>query len=964
PDVGKRFILTSLLLIILAMKLAFLSAICYGAEKKLLNVGVYEDPPLSFMDERARPQGLFIDILREIVRKEGWQLKFEPCVFKGCLDRVKVGSLDLLGPVAYSDERAKIFSFNREPVFTNWGELYRRKDIGFTTAEDIKGKTIAMAPRDIYGQRFLRLVDNFGFNCKVLYVNDYPHIFRVMDEGKAQFGVVAHLFGMMHSAEHNVAATTFIFSPVRLHYIGTPGRMDDVLSSIDHYLLNFKSKENSVYYQTIRKWLGLKGKAYFPRWIIYALVTIGALALLFGLGVLLLGIVVRKRTAMLRQEIAAREASEAKARESESIYRALFENLPSPVAILDDEGKIIRWNRSFGTFWQVSGWDAGSKYLWEMFSDLENFRAQLINQAIDCALLGFPREFTIECTRNDGSFLAMNIMLRGIFIGGDVCVLCIMHDITQRIRLQQFYKQQWDVLRHVIDGMPIATILIDPESNVVVWNRATEILTNIKREHVFGRKLDLRPLFTGRDLPVPARLLLEKSPEEIEKEFRRRIRVYKYHKEAVETYGLIIVRGEKRRVHVVAAKLRDDDGKLIGVVQCARDITERYQLRESLAHAQKMEAIARLAGGFAHDLNNVLTCILGCCDLISLSAQGNSEITRYLELIRSTVKRTGKLNERLLGLGKKQFLVSRIVDVNEVVQKIAMDFKTLADEGVVLQVDTPDEPLTVKVDPEQLESSLINLLMNARDAMPEGGTIRLKTGRVFYDQPIIVNRFEVPAGEYVAISVADEGVGVSEEILKHMFEPYFTTKEGGSGMGLAVVHGFVKQSGGAVAVNSEMGKGTEVIIYLPLVASPYCYNVKESTVSPSGSNFRSSDKRNVLVVEDDESLATLIEHTLTSIGYKVFKASNAGDALKVLRENREIEIVILDIVLPDMNGIDLVKAVRATAEDVVLIGMSGYSESELAKQGITKEVLPVFISKPFTGAELIHVVRTVASRKL
>ncbi len=922
--------------------------ICSGvnASEVALTMGVYDDPPLAFFDEEARAQGLFVDVLREIAKKEGWTLKFEPCVWKGCLSRLSVGSLDILGPVAFSKDRAKRYKFSRESVFINWGELYRRGDVLITSFQDINNKKVSFVEKDIYAKAFSDLASKLNLDIQPVFADDYGGVFQALVKGKADFGVVSRLFGMMHASDYGVVVTSVIFEPVELKYAVKKNLPDYILQIVDNYVKKFKKDRKSVYYRSIDKWISGKGAHFLPRWALIALIVCGFAIVTFFVITVLLNRMVRKRTESLTLEIRKKEEIKNQLRKAVHLYKTLFQFLPCPVLTLDEDGKIIDCNNNAILFFNLPEEKIKGVGLWNLFEndDKEGLKRS-VKQAIECALMGFTHIWRMKELEIRGCHFVVDAAFKSISTGKDINVLCTFHDITERIQIEEHYRAQWELLRRVIDGMPIATMVIDYQGNVVVWNKATEVLTYISRDEVLNRPLNLSSLFGGRDLPVPALLLLRKSPEEIEREFHGRIRVYPYHEESVEAFGIVLVKsGERKDVHIVATRLRDEGGNLIGVVQCGRDITEERKLRECIIQAQKMEAVGRLAGGFAHDLNNVLTFIMGCCDMLLLAVDDNKEAIDYISRIRMAIKRAGKLSEQLLGFSRKQFYLPRYINVNDVVKSVAGDMRSFLGEDIDLRLELSKEVLTTKVDSLQLEQGLTNLIINAKDAMPGGGILKISTGKVKLDDALRVDHFEVPAGNYVTVSVEDSGEGIRPEVLKHIFEPYFSTKQSGSGLGLTVVYGVVKQSGGSIVVESKPKKGTVFTLYLPYIAIPDYQNSTDSE----------KDRMGIFIIDDDEQLLTLLEQTLASVGFDVICARSGREALEKLKEIKDrIKIIFSDIVLPDIDCDQYVRELRNIGKGCIIIFTSGYSVEYLEKRGIKQDQMENFIRKPFTPADLI-----------
>src|SRR5437762_14320123 len=341
-----------------------------------------------------------------------------------------------------------------------------------------------------------------------------------------------------------------------------------------------------------------------------------------------------------------------------------------------------------------------------------------------------------------------------------------------------------------------------------------------------------------------------------------------------------------------ALLVRDKNGRAVRFVGALMDVTAGKQLRDQLSHSQKMEAFGQLAGGVAHDFNNFLTAILGYSDLLVAEIQSRGTGAKYLSEIRSAAGRAASLTKQLLTFSRRQPLEPRVLEVNTLIHNLERSILRLLGENISVLCELMPEKKHIKVDPDQFTQIIINLAVNARDAMPAGGTLLLKTEKISTNGKSLP---ELPSGKYVRISVIDNGMGMSEEVKEHLFEPFFSTKgdRHGSGLGLATCYGIVRQSGGHITVESELAKGTAVSIYLPEVAAPPVAAYRKRPKLPS-------DTETILVVEDDISVRHVAVRTLRMLGYNVLEAFRADEAKRLI-ENTAINLVVSDIVLPDMS---------------------------------------------------------------
>ena len=400
-----------------------------------------------------------------------------------------------------------------------------------------------------------------------------------------------------------------------------------------------------------------------------------------------------------------------------------------------------------------------------------------------------------------------------------------------------------------------------------------------------------------------------------------------------------------------------EEGQIVGSVVVIRDVSERNQLQQQLIQAQKLEGIAQLAGGMAHDFNNVLTVILGRTRLLMEQLEESNPVRQSLYPIYSAGIKASTLIRQLLAFSRKQVLQLRVVDLNSIVRETQQMLASLIGEDIEFKVSVEAPLGFVKADKIQLEQVLMNLLLNARDAMPGGGKLRISTANVILDAAFCATHPEVSPGEYVLLSVNDSGTGMEAEIQAHVFEPFFTTKAvgKGSGLGLSMVYGMVQQAGGCITVSSGVGQGTTFDIYLPRVeqAADVVAPVVTPTTLPRGSET-------ILLVEDDDGVRELARRVLELGGYTVLAASRGEKALQISHEYKQtIHAVLSDVSMPGMTGPGFARRLAAERPGIKIIFMS-------ANMDRLKENLPTaahFIAKPFSSEELLSTLRGALQSK-
>jgi two-component system, cell cycle sensor histidine kinase and response regulator CckA len=423
----------------------------------------------------------------------------------------------------------------------------------------------------------------------------------------------------------------------------------------------------------------------------------------------------------------------------------------------------------------------------------------------------------------------------------------------------------------------------------------------------------------------------------------------------------LLALGEAKREHQVRY------GDALRIIECnyrarvhtdrhlciARDITDRRALEARLAQSEKIESVGRLAGGIAHDFNNLLTAILGYTELLLGSRPDGDPDRADLEEIQRAGQRAAALTQQLLAFGRKQVLLPKDVDINQVVSSMQAMLARLIREDVTLTCALADAPAMVRVDPAQIEQVIVNLVLNARDALPSGGQIRIEVARVPRARVDIAADPHHAAAEYIRLRIVDNGVGIPEEARAHLFEPFFTTKEfgKGTGLGLASVYGIVRQSNGSIAVESQQGSGTTFTIHLPAVVAT------RPVVTPAAARPPLSNGcETILLVEDEDSVRVIVAAVLRRSGYNVLETSTPVAAAEIFdRHSRDIDLLLTDVVMPGMNGPALARELLKTRSDLRVLYISGYADVAIEIDQDNPSV--GFLSKPFPASTLIGRVR-------
>lgn len=541
--------------------------------------------------------------------------------------------------------------------------------------------------------------------------------------------------------------------------------------------------------------------------------------------------------------------------------------------------------------------------------------------------------------RADGSsfpveYWSYPIRKGGVVVGAVVTFL----DVTERKRAEEALRGSERRLRTLFETVNLIVLGLDADGNVEYVNPFFASLSGYTREEVVGKRwLEFLPQAHGPTMQGVFR-------EQLEREF------HPHYENPILTKA-----GEERMIAWNNTVLRDARGQPIGALSIGEDITERQGLERQLRQAQKMEAIGRLAGGVAHDFNNVLTAIFGYADLVMEDLPADSQSHRDLEEVRKAAQRASTLTRQLLAFSRQQVLAPVVMSLNELVEDIDKMLGRLIGEDVELRLQLAEDLGNVRVDPGQVQQVIMNLVVNARDAMPSGGRLLIETANADLTEEYGERRQPVIPGRYVMLAVSDTGVGMTPEVMGRIFEPFFTTKEKGkgTGLGLSTVYGIVKQSSGYVWVYSEPGRGTTFKVYLPRVDAPV------DVLAPARETGTIVGTETILLAEDDESLRRLARGLLERLGYTVLEAPNAAQALALAASHAgPIHLLVSDVVMPGASGRELARRLAASRPDTKVLYMSGYTDDAIVHHGMLEPGLN-FLQKPFTPSTLTRKVREV-----
>lgn len=641
------------------------------------------------------------------------------------------------------------------------------------------------------------------------------------------------------------------------------------------------------------------------------------------------------------RDITDRMRAEDARRESEERYQELFENANDIIFTIDLAGKFTGINKAAEN---ITGYTRDEALKMNISSVIAPEFLDVALQMLSRKGLGGGRtRYELEIVCKDGSRVALEFSPRIIYRDGKpVGIQGIARDTTERKRAEEALRESEERFRSLSEAS-LEGIMVHDQGVILDANRAFAHLFGYGQpEELVGKN--------GPDLlltPESRSRILQR----IERKEEGRIELTGVRKDGT-TFPM---ETESRPM-----KYRGRDARIVSfqdITGRKRDEEEKVKLQGQLQQAMKMEAIGRLAGGVAHDFNNILTVITGYSELLLQKVGKESPLYGGLQEIRRAGDRAASMTQQLLAFSRKQIIEPKVMRLDRLVAEVLKMLARLIGEDIALQTITGKSLGSVKVDPGQFQQILMNLVVNARDAMPGGGKIVIETANVDLDEEYCVLHPYVVPGRFVMLAVSDTGEGMSEEVKAHIFEPFFTTKERGSGtgLGLATTYGAVKQSGGSIEVDSGVGKGTTFKIYLPRVEE------EEEPLKNATPRDLPGGAEAVLLVEDEDTVREMCSRILGDLGYKVTQARSGAEAVAVAGTAGRIDLLLTDVVMPGMSGKELATQLVPRHPGMKVLYMSGYTDNAIVHHGVLDEGVS-FIGKPYTPSALARRVREVLDK--
>jgi PAS domain S-box-containing protein len=618
------------------------------------------------------------------------------------------------------------------------------------------------------------------------------------------------------------------------------------------------------------------------------------------------------------------------------------------IYMLDPKGYVTSWNAGARRF---KGYEA-DEIIGEHFSRF--YTPEEREQEIPkIALATAEREGRFEAegwrVRKDGRRFWANVVIDPIRdpAGNLVGFAKITRDLTERRAAEEELRRSEQRFRLLVQSVTdYAIYMLDPDGRVTSWNAGAERFKGYAAAEIMGEHFSRFYSEADREAGIP-RIALETA----RREGRFEAEGWRVRKDGSRFWASVII-----------DPVRDDDGKLIGFAKVTRDLTEKRAIEEQLRQSQKMEAVGQLTGGLAHDFNNLLTGISGSLEMmqVRMSQGRTAEFDRYFMAAQGAVKRAAALTHRLLAFSRRQTLDPKPTNVNRLLSGFEDLVRRTMGPGIQVELVGAGGLWPTLIDPNQLENAVLNLCINARDAMPEGGKLTIETANKWIDDRA-ARQHDLPVGQYVSLCVTDTGTGMTPDVIEKAFDPFFTTKPmgEGTGLGLSMIYGFARQSGGQVRIYSEVGEGTTMCLYLPRHDEDVPLDEESLASAPSEPL---GEGEVVLVIDDEPTIRMLIAEVLAESGFAVIEAPDGPAGLRVLESNARIDLLITDVGLPGgMNGRQVAEAARVHRPDLKVLFITGYAENAVIGRGRLENGMFV-LTKPFQMEILADRIREIIER--
>ncbi len=792
---------------VLLISLFFLQLIASSPARSSdpVRVGVYQNTPLTF-EENGKTKGYFIDILEHIANKKGWEIKYVHSSLPECLSNLENGNIDLLGAIAYSVTRGRVFDYTYESVITNWGQMYLSKKSDIESIIDLKGKKVAVLQNDIFFNNLRKLVDQFGIKCRFIEAFEYEDVLELVEIGRCEAGLVSQIYGIQRERDYDIVKSSILINPQKQYWAAPKGKNQELLYTLDSYLRELKNNQQSIYHGALAKWFGIGVKSKFGIWFKWIMGGFVVLFVLFLTTSLILSTQVKSKTKELLNK-------NEELRESEQRFRNVYDTAPLAFVVWDINTRVTDWNKK-----------AEALFEWT--------RDEVVgNNFFDFLIPEKDRPLVKD---------VVNILLKG------------------------------ELQSHSIND----NLTKDGKIITCEWNNSL---------------------------------------------------------------------------------LHDNDGNIIGAISLGLDITERKQIEEEkdklqtqLQQAQRMEAIGTLAGGVAHDLNNILSGIVSYPELLLMDLPEDSPLRKPILTMQDSGKRAAAIVQDLLTLARRGVVIKEVVNLNDIINEYLKSPEheklKLYYSEVEIETNIESDLLNISGSSVHLSKTIMNLVSNAAEAIPDGGKIFISAENRYIDRPIS-GYDSIKEGDYITLVISDTGIGILPQDMERIFEPFHTKKimgRSGTGLGMTVVWGTVKDHKGYIDVQSTEGKGSTFTLYFPATKREIA---KDKALLLTEEYMGKGEV--VLVIDDVKGQREIAFAMLAILGYSAHTVSSGEEAVEYLKDH-SVDLIVLDMIMdPGIDGLDTYKQILELHPRQKAIIASGFSETDRVKE--TQRLgAGSYVKKPYT----------------